>query len=407
MVRRVLVIAIALALCAGACKAGDRSLVVGAVYPTGGAQGMGGADEYRGAQLAFELANSKGGVNGRSVRLDLVPADSADGVPDAMKKLAGRTSVVLGSYGSTISSVAARIATQEDLVFWETGAVGELPRDVERSGRVFRVPPMGTSLGANAVKFVRDVVLPKRGVTRPVRYAVAYVNDVYGRSVGLGAIAEIEGNGGHPAVFPYAVRGTDFAAIAKKIGRARTDVLVVGAYLEDGVALRAELSKRHVPLLASIGTSSSYCMPEFGKLLGPHAVGLFASDKPDALGLRADRLQPQAQSALVWARAAYRKRFHQPMSAPALSGFAGAWALVHYVLPHAQDGSAEAIATSAREVNVPMGALPNGSGLAFAKRSPENQRAESVIWEWVKPNTRAIVWPKRFATQAVAVLPTR
>src|SRR5205823_5009775 len=102
------------------------------------------------------------------------------------------------------------------------------------------------------------------------------------------------------AVFPYTLRRLDYDALAARIARARPDVLVVAAYLEDGVALRRSLVRARVPLVASIGTSSSYCMPAFGQLLGRQAVGLFASDKPDGDDLRPDRLLPGAAGELRW-----------------------------------------------------------------------------------------------------------
>ena len=36
-----------------------------------------------------------------------------------------------------------------------------------------------------------------------------------------------------------------------------------------------------MPLRAAIGTSSAFCMPAFGQLLGAASVGVFAADKPD------------------------------------------------------------------------------------------------------------------------------
>ena len=33
-----------------------------------------------------------------------------------------------------------------------------------------------------------------------------------------------------------------------------------------------------------------------------------------------------------------------------------------------------------------------------------NLRAMSVIWEWVRPGVRAVVWPQRFATAPIAAI---
>ena len=395
-------------LAVGIAQSSARSaMAIGAVYPTLGSQGAGGLEEFRGVSMAAEYVNGHGGVHGRPIRLSLADAESWDAAPDAVEHLSrAAVTVVVGSYGSTISRPAAATASRLGLVFWETGAVGELGADAASGTRVFRVPPTGGALGRAAVAFVRDNLTPRVHFRRPLRFAVAYVDDVYGRAVGLGAVAEIQRSGLPLAqVFPYDPRHTRFSDLADRIARARPDVLAVAAYLEDGVALRRAVIHARIPLIANIGTSSSYCMPAFGQLLGEQAVGLFASDKPDGDVLRADRLSPEGARALRWATAEYRHRFGESLSAPALAGFAGGLALFDYVLPRARDASAGAVAEAARQVVLPLGTLPNGSGLAFAppgtRDAGANLRAASVIWEWVRPYTRAVVSPQAFATHAI------
>ena len=40
-----------------------------------------------------------------------------------------------------------------------------------------------------------------------------------------------------------------------------------------------------------------------------------------------------------------------------------------------------------------------------APDSGANRNASSVIWEWVAPGVRAVVWPPAFATHPVEVFP--
>lgn len=404
---RIVIVAMALVLAAGLMLARhQRSIVIGAVYPTGGGQGPGGVEEYRGVSLAAAYANSKGVMNGRRITVRLEQADSREAAPGAVARLAqAGARIVVGSYGSTISRPAADAASRLGLVFWETGAVGELSMAASKEERVFRFAPTGGALGRSAVAFIRDQITPHTKRAR-LRYTVAYVDDVYGRSVGNGAIAEIRESGLRlAAALPYELVSVNYDRLAAQVAQARTDVLVVAAYLDDGVALRRATLRARVPLVASIGTSSSFCMPEFGQKLGPDAVGVFASDKPDGDVFRADRLSPEAADALRWAREEYRRQYGAAMSAPALSGFAGGWALFGHVLPRARDLSPDAVAEAARAIRLPLGSLPNGSGLAFAPVGrPEggaNLLATSVIWEWVRPNTRAVVWPASFATHPI------
>jgi hypothetical protein len=166
--------------------------------------------------------------------------------------------------------------------------------------------------------------------------------------------------------------------------------------------------RQHLPLLASIGTSSSYCMPQFGATLGRDAVGLFASDKPDTHGVNPHGLLPPARALLQRADAAFRARYGASMSAPALSGFSGAWALFRDVLPNAASTRPADVARAALAAREPLGSLPNGSGLDFGRPGTAdagaNLQAASVIWEWVGRNHRAVTWPPQFATAPIKVL---
>lgn len=410
--RPFLVVAVVLLVAAG-CTAsgGSDALTLGAVYPISGLQGPGGAEEANGVKLAVELANERGGVRGRRVRLELLDVDRADAAPPALERLQRKgVDVVLGTYGSTISAPAAAAAQRRGMVLWETGAVGLVGTDAGAGDTFFRMAPMGASLGRAAVAFVRDQLSGSLGTAGPLRYAVAYVDDAYGRSVGLGAAEEARDSGQElVGTFPYSVRGLDAEALVREIAVARPDVLFVSAYLDDGIALRRAQVSQGLHLKASIGTSSSYCMPSFAHALGPAAVGLFASDKPDGRDVRPDALQPEGRDVLAWGRARYRKLHGQDMTPAALSGFANGWALVGHVLPAATGFGARAVADAARSVKLAGGTLPNGAGLDLAgpgvDDAGENRRAVSVIWQWVDASTQAVVWPPAFATRPLQAIP--
>jgi len=166
--------------------------------------------------------------------------------------------------------------------------------------------------------------------------------------------------------------------------------------------------RQHLPLVANIGSSSSYCMPAFGAALGKDAVGVYASDKPDGDAINASGLRPSARRLLSEARTAYRARYHETMSAAALAGFSAAWALFTQVMPNASSLTPEAVGEAALHVNLPVGALPNGSGLRFAapgtSDAGSNILAQGVIWEWTRPDWRDVVWPRQFATASLQPL---
>jgi branched-chain amino acid transport system substrate-binding protein len=391
-----------------ACRGGPAPIRIGAVYPLSGSQSPGGVDEFHGVQLAVDLVNDDGGVDGRRVELVPVDAPASDAGPAAVERLAGQgIRLLFGSYGSTISEAAGAEAAARGMLFWETGAVGSMTGP--GPGRLFfRVAPSGASLGRTAVDFIASHLAPMVATSpSALRFAVTNVEDAYGNEVARGAVEQVRSLGLTLAgQFPYDLRHPDFPGLVKRIADSGANVVFVAAYVQDGVDMRREMVRQGLRLVAGIGTSSSYCMPEFGAALGRDAVGLFASDKPDAEYLNPSGLLPQARAILERATSAWASRYgDDEMSAPALSGFAAAWALLHDVLPRADSFSPPDVARAALAAEVPQGGLPNGSGLRFgapgSADAGENVMATSVIWEWVGVARREVVWPPRFATHPV------
>jgi branched-chain amino acid transport system substrate-binding protein len=393
-----------LAACTGHPSASGDAIRVGAVYPLSGSQGPGGLDEFHGVQIAADMVNAAGGVDGRPIQLVPVDTPASTAAAPAVNILRQRgVRFVVGSYGSTISEPAATAAAHDGMLFWETGAVGMMASP-DRGSLVFRVAPSGATLGKSAISFIATVVAARlHRNPRSLRFAVTNVNDLYGNEVADGAVAELRKR--HMDVvgrFPYDEHTLNADALARKIAAVHPDVLFASAYVADGVAVRRALVRQHVHLLAAIGSSSSYCMPAFGRRLGADAVGLFASDKPDAGVLDPASLDDTARLLLSRANDRYRARFHASMDAPALAGFSAAWALFRWAMPKASTLTPAAVGDAAMTLHVPMGGLPNGSGIDFgAPGSPQpgqNLRAASVIWEWMSVDHRVVVWPPRFAT---------
>jgi branched-chain amino acid transport system substrate-binding protein len=376
---------------------------VGALYPTTGAQAVGGNEELRGVRLGVEWANAHGGVDGKRIRLLEESTPTAESVSGALRRLVDRGArVVLGSHGSAVSAAAALASRTEHITFFETGAVGHVHAPGAPGRTYFRLSPMGGNLGRAAISFISDELVPGR----PLRYAVAEVDDVYGNAVAQGAINEVKRrNGDLVGEFKYDAATLDAPALVRKIADAGADALFVTAYIDDGVAIQRAIVASRIPLLANIGTSSSYCHPAFGRALGADAVGVFASDKPDAADVKPQALQPAARRQLEWVAARYQQVYHEAMGAPALSGFTGAIAVLGHLLPAAGGTDPAKVRTATTRVNVPAGGLPNGSGLSLAPPggpdAGDNRGATSVIWEWVAPNTRAVVWPPAFANSAI------
>ncbi|MGH2441749.1 MAG: ABC transporter substrate-binding protein [Chloroflexota bacterium] len=376
---------------------------VGAIYPLTGSQAIGGVQEYRGVRTAATLVNQAGGIHGKRIVFDTVNVPSADAAPAAIDDLKRRgIRLVLGSYGSTISLPASAEAQHDGLIFWESGAVATM---ITQRGfpDVFRTVTTGNSLGRAAARYAATVVAPRLRLTpRALRTAVVYVNDPYGSSVGRAMEAEARTLGFRlMGVLPYDPYHVHMRTLVSRLKAMRPDIVLVTGYVQDAVAFRKETLRQHLHPAAMIGTSSAFCMHAFGNTLGARALGLFASDKPDA-SFSSKALLPPARVLRSRAEVAFRKAYHASMTAPAVAGFVAGWVLFHDVLWRTTSAEPAAIRTAALSLNLPFGSEINGAGVRFAPPGApdagQNLRAISVIWQWQRPGHEVVVYPPAYAT---------
>ena len=396
----------AIALLLGACTLfppgeGRDPNLVGAVYPLSGPQAPGGREELDGVRLALRMAHASGAPG---YRLQVEDARTPEGARSAVDRLIDRhhVRVIVGSYGSAVSEAAAGRAQERGAVYWETGAVSE----GVTAGRdhVFRTVATGANLGRIAVEFTAGVLLPATATpAAAARAVIIHVDDVYGNSVAAGeraraaelGIAVVDDIGYNPHAY-------DPVAIVRRLGADHADFLWDVSYLDDGIAIWRQVLAQGVRPKAAVGTSSAFCMPDFGLALGADAVGLFAADKPDE-DVNPSILSERARTQLAAAQAAYAAQGHRDgLTIPVVAGFVGGWTLFHEVLPRSGAVDVEAIRRAAFALDIPAGEMINGGGIRFAGEGApapgQNLRAPAVVGQWQGVQNMRVVYPAGFAT---------
>jgi len=401
----VLLLLLALAACSQAqAPHSGPALLIGAIYPLSGSQAEGGKEEFGGVRAALQVARDEGVPGADRIQLQVEDVQTPQQALAAVDRLIDRYHVplILGTYGSTLSAVAAARADQRHVVYWETGAVA----DQVTAGRqyVFRTVATGSTLGRMAVAFTQQVLLGAAGLApAATRVAIVGVDDVYGQSV-----ADAEEAGARAAGMQvvdrirYSPYAYDPNAIADEVASARPDFLWDVSYLADGIAIWRSMLDRRVPLRAAIGTSSAFCMDDFGKTLGAQAVGLYAADKPSG-SVPAGALSPAARALLVRARQAYHSLSGDTdMPIPAVAGFVGGWVLVHDVLTAVGTRvTSDRVRDAAYAVDIPAGTEINGGGARFSPTgnpdAGQNLRTAAVVGQWQAVDRMKVVFPAGFA----------
>ena len=425
---------------------------IGAVFPIGGNAAVLAVPELAGVQIAADLVNADGGIGGRPLQLEVRNLESRAEAPAVMEALKrDGIDVVIGAYSSDLSIAASSAADAAGLLYWESGAVAD-----QLTGRslplVFRVGASGANLGANSAAFAATELAPWLGVrAADLRVAVAAAADDYANSVADAAAATAAAAGVKVVLRrSYSLTLPDWPAVMADLAASRPDVIILASHIPDGIAFRQAMLVTGLKVGALIGSTMAECDPDFAGELGPDAVGIFASDRPTA-GFRPTALNPDARAAYdrfaaAWAASplfqgagrgaesgseyassgrasgdAASGDAEYTISGPdsptaeaneeALAGFSAAWALFHHVLPAANDAGGldtASIATAARALDLPGGALPNGAGLRFSADPAtlgQNDRAAAVIWQWQAVRQYAFVWPASYATGDIAFVP--
>lgn len=447
---------------AAGCASGKEPIRIGAVFPVSSNAASLVGPELTGVEIAAELVNADGGVDGRPIELVVRDLRSRDEAGEVMAELAGQgIQVVIGAYSSDLSIAASEAADRAGLLYWEAGAVAD-----RLTGRglpmVFRVGTTGGTLGANSSLFAAKELAGRLGKdASELRVALAVADDEYARTVADSAEATALALG-----VPVVTRASynlflpDWPAVMAQLEAASPDVIILASHIPDGIAFRQAMLEADLRVGALIGSTMAECDPDFAGELGEDAIGIFASDRPTA-GFQPSALAPEAAATYArfeekWRAASrggagdgtggsgsedggdggYGGRYddaeysiHGPgesataeESEEALAGFTAAWALFHHVLPTAAGTpsgdaaagagdaamTAEAVAAAARALDLQEGALPNGAGLRFSSDPAslgQNERAAAVIWQWTAVRTYEFVWPPTYATDEIGFVP--
>ena len=401
-----IIAALSVALVLSSCGGGPSPLRIGAVFPLSGPTGAAAQDEFRGVQLAAQLAAPTSG--GRQIELDVRDVTSASRVQQAADSLrADGVPAVVGAYSSSLSIPLAAAVARDGMVYWETGAVADQVTG-QGSPLVFRVGADGSDLGGNSGRFVAQQIAPRLGVAASSLSAyLVTADDAYGHSVADAARAALQNSGvaiaGESVYDPQAPQ---FAPALAAVRAAHPNVLILSSHVNDGIAFRRAFLADGVYVEAFMGTTMAQCYPEFGTALGADAIGVFASDRPDA-GFNPHALDASALALYQRFAAAWTSATGRVPSEEGIAGFSAAWVLFHDVL-RTSPPTTSAIAATARALDLPQGNLPNGAGVRFAADSAhlgQNIRAASVIWQWQGVRHSVVVWPGVYATGAVKMVP--
>jgi branched-chain amino acid transport system substrate-binding protein len=355
---------------------------IGVTFPLSGPVARLGQESLNATEVAVDLVNEAGGVNGQEV--SIVSADTPDaatGVNEA-NRLIDREGVglIFGSYSSSISLAVSAVAERKSVVYWEEAAVDA--EITEREYRyVLRSNPTSDDYGETAVAFAEDTLAPRLGVD-PTELKVALVSEdsSYGQAVNQAATRAVEDRGMRlVANEAYSQTTVDLSSLVLTVREAQPDVIVATQYLNDAILFSKQARELGLRTKAIIGTGAGHSNADLAKSAGEDAEGILNVSTPS--GIDTSKLPEEAQALGEEFQSRYREEFGADAGPSGQQAFVGMYLLLTEVLPQAGGMDPDEIMTAAKALDVPEGQLINGWGARFGEDG-QNERAFPSVMQW-------------------------
>jgi branched-chain amino acid transport system substrate-binding protein len=386
---------------------------IGVLLPLTGPLAKNGLENWEAMQIARDMINERGGINGRKIEYLQGDANTPNAAISETERLisADGVKITTGSFASPIAIAVSQAAERHKVFHWETTGAAEI---ITRRGfkYTFQVGAPARKYGQAAVDFIIDD-LTKR-LNKPVesiKIALLWENRAFGKSVGDGIRAYTQSRGIKLAYDEgYDQTATDMTPIVQKLKDVAPDVVIAISFPNDAILFQRKAKELDFNVAAFIGVSAGYSSPDLRESIGDAVNGIFVADFPPKVN--AAVLQPETRKVADEFYKRYEARMKRPPAGHATAGFSAIWALFTDVLPKAKTLEPDELREIALKLDLPAGALVNGSGVKFTnfdwaddpKDAGQNLRASIGVWQWTKAGNEE-VYPPDLATQPPIMTP--
>jgi branched-chain amino acid transport system substrate-binding protein len=405
--------AAALALLADGPAAAQQPIKIGVLLPLTGPFAKNGIENWEAMQIARDMINEQGGVNGRKIEFVHGDATSPTAAISEAERIITREGikVTTGSFASPLAIATSQAAERHGVFHWEATGAAEI---ITRRGfkHTFQVGAASYRYSQAAVDFTNEVLAQKLGKPAAnLRIALLWENRAFGKSVGDG-VRDYMKTKGLSLVYDegYDQFATDMTPIVQKLKDVKPDVLIAISFPNDAILFQRKAKELDFNVAAFIGVSAGYSSPDLRDSIGTMVNGIFVSDFPPRVNQNV--LKPEVRKVADEFYKRYETKMKRPPAGHASAGFSAIWALFTEVFPKAKSFEPAELREIALKLDLPPGSLVNGSGIKFTnndwpqdpKDAGQNLRASIGIWQWQKDGNNQ-VFPQTLATHEPVTVP--
>lgn len=227
--------------CTKAKEKGAEVITIGAILPLTGDAALYGNNDKEGIDLAVEMVNNKGGINGRKINIlyEDSKAEAKTGV-SAINKLANSNiSVIIDDAISTVTLGMLPIATDKKIIILSTGATN--PSLSGASPYFYRVWNSDAEEGVFAARASFETLGLKK-------IAIVYVNNDYGKGLMDVFKKEYSSLGGQITTEEtYEKTDNDFRNLITKIKQSVPEAIYLVGYASETGIITKQLRELKVP----------------------------------------------------------------------------------------------------------------------------------------------------------------
>ncbi len=397
----------------GTASAADKTINLGVIYDLTGAFAAGGSKAAAiGTEIAIEMINERGGVEGHKLQYQMADAQSkADVAINEAERFLNDSNVdlIMGVFSSAHCVPMAAKVDAAKRFFWANVCVSSAVFQDRNLKYVFRAQVHSDQFGEASCVFIAENAKAKLGMdVKAVKVAVIHEDGPYGSGVAKGNIAKCKELGMQVVHEEgYAATSTDLSALVTKLRRARPDIILHTGYNPDITLFMRQSKESGLKWKALIGHGAGYGqIDKLTETFGADANYLYNVDPAAAQLLDPKTLAPGLGDVTAEMVKRYKARTGASEVPPHTSmGFNQSWILFTDVMPRAITKyggyDPESLRKAALDTDIPEGGTIQGYGVKFNPpghaMAGQNARSSPVVMQYIDGKTK-IAWPSAIRT---------
>src|ERR1700743_3416234 len=234
----------------------QENIRIGVLLPLTGPLAKNGLENWEAMQIARDMINERGGINGRKIEYLQGDANTPNAAISETERLITKDGIKItpGSFASPIAIAVSQAAARHNVFHWETTGAAEI---ITRRGfkYVFQVGAPARKYGHAAVDLIVNDLAKRLG--KPVdglKIALLWENRAFGKSVGDGIRAYTQSKNIKLAYDEgYDQTATDMTPIVQKLKDTAPDVVIAISFPNDAILFQRKAKELDFNVAAFVG----------------------------------------------------------------------------------------------------------------------------------------------------------